>query len=975
MKWQISRTQRISRNDRNLTDNLPSGRQIVAGKIYNDRFEEMPESLEFEHYELLTNADGSLMELGRGAMGVTYKAFDTNLHCFVALKVISSALLDSETAADRFLREARAAARLRHRNVASVFHLGKHGDSYFYSMEFIDGETLLYRVKRDGPLDCIFALDVAQQVACALIAAEQQQIVHRDIKPSNVMLVRESDGEILAKVIDFGLVKSAVGDSTAASELTMRGFVGTPYFASPEQLDRQQEDIRSDIYSLGVTLWYMLTGKPTFVGSMASVIAQHLEKSPPFESIAILPAQVVAVLRRMLEKERSQRIQSPSELRTELKRCVESLAASRPPERPLSSAADNFETIALTNTALQFVRPESGALLKNRYRLIEDVNPANPGHTFHAEDVVSTARITVRVFMASPELLDEIDQRAALLPSALHRNFIHVLAVERERNFSFIAFEWLEGFALVDLLRARRALTLREMLLLLKQIASAVDAARQWQMKLEMNLRDILIHFPDGFVDPSASNVLLRCPLDEWPAFVVKLSLLGEIKELEAAAEGIEERTMISNAKPQQDAVHLGILVYELLGGKPGGFAPIANVSEKGNEILRKCLTPERSFSTATEFYDAFNEVSAARRTVRPNASSVSEPAQLSQIRFAPSSEESPVLKAASRSEGPRPQSEQKKGALILVAILSGVLAAGGLLWLYLSGASNPAPSANPQWPAPKPALGPSFHPAPPQPGKAWTNSLDMRFAPLGNIFVSIWQTRVRDFEAFVAATGYDAVGGMSSAITQNGFKLNQMSWREPGFSQTPNHPVVGVSWEDANQFCAWLTKKERSEGTLRNFQSYRLPTDHEWSKAIGLEHEQGATPSDRSAKIKGVYPWGTTFPPPVDTLNYDGSESRAGAPDTWPVIPDYHDAYPRTAPVTAFSPNARGLCSVGGNVWEWCMDRYEKTLNWRTLRGGSWATFRQEEILSSYRRGYGPLFRSDEIGFRCVIASNGGDE
>ena len=132
----------------------------------------MPESLDFEHYQLLTNADGSLMELGRGAMGITYKAFDTNLYCHVALKVISSGLLGSETAADRFLREARAAAKLRHRNVASVFHLGKHGDSYFYSMEFIDGETLLHRVKRDGPLSCLFALDITQQVACALIAAD-----------------------------------------------------------------------------------------------------------------------------------------------------------------------------------------------------------------------------------------------------------------------------------------------------------------------------------------------------------------------------------------------------------------------------------------------------------------------------------------------------------------------------------------------------------------------------------------------------------------------------------------------------------------------------------------------------------------------------------------------------------------------------------------------------------------------------------
>jgi len=258
-------------------------------------------------------------------------------------------------------------------------------------MEFIDGETLFRRVKRDGPLNCLFALDIAQQVACALIAAEEQQLVHRDIKPSNVMLVRESDGEILAKVIDFGLVKSAVGDSGSVGELTLRGFVGTPYFASPEQLDRQQEDIRSDIYSLGVTLWYMLMGKPTFVGSMASVIAQHLEKTPPFESLAILPAQVVGVLRRMLEKERSRRMQTPSELRTELKRCIECLAAERPAEKPLAAPVESFETIALTSAhrRLVAVRPESGSLLKNRYRLIEDVNPANPGHTFYAEDLVS----------------------------------------------------------------------------------------------------------------------------------------------------------------------------------------------------------------------------------------------------------------------------------------------------------------------------------------------------------------------------------------------------------------------------------------------------------------------------------------------------------------------------------------------------------------------------------------------------------
>ena len=572
----------------------------------------MAESLEFEHYQLLTNSDGSLMELGRGAMGVTYKAFDTNLYCYVALKVITASLLDSENAAERFLREARVAARLRHRNVASVFHLGKHGDSYFYAMEFIDGETVYAKVKREGPLDCVFALDIAQQVACALIAAEEQKLVHRDIKPSNLMLVRESDGEILAKVIDFGLVKSAVVGSSAAGHLSVGGFVGTPYFASPEQLDRQPEDIRSDIYSLGVTLWYMLMGKPTFMGSMASVIAQHMEKAPAFESLAILPAQVVGVLRGMLEKDKTKRIQTPWELRTELRSCIDSLSTLRPAARPETKTAETFETIELTNAHAPELRPEPGSLLKNRYRLIEDVNPANPGHVFHAEDTLTRTRVTVRIFLADPSVLDEIDSEAKRIKEKFHPNFMQLFAIERERNISFIVLEWLEGFPLVDLLRARRALTLREMLMLLQQIAPAVDATREAHLSPEMKLRDIYLHFPESFAEPVA-GIVLRCPLDEWPTFVVKMSLLEKIKGLEACAVPLEEQTIISDVKPQRDVVQLGILTYELLGGKPGGFSPLANVSEKGNEVLRQCLTPDRSFSTAAEFYDSLRGVANAR--------------------------------------------------------------------------------------------------------------------------------------------------------------------------------------------------------------------------------------------------------------------------------------------------------------------------------------------------------------------------
>src|SRR5499427_922590 len=158
----------------------------------------------YHQYQLLKREDGSLWELGRGAMGITYKAFDTNLRFPVALKVINAAYLDSDTARQRFLREARAAAALRHPNVASVFNLGAEEDKYFYVMEFIDGETVEARVRRQGPLEPVEVLKIGLQVTRALVVAAKQQLVHRDIKPSNLMLVSQ-EGEQIVKVIDFGL--------------------------------------------------------------------------------------------------------------------------------------------------------------------------------------------------------------------------------------------------------------------------------------------------------------------------------------------------------------------------------------------------------------------------------------------------------------------------------------------------------------------------------------------------------------------------------------------------------------------------------------------------------------------------------------------------------------------------------------------------------------------------------------------------
>src|SRR5580700_9283057 len=189
----------------------------------------------FEHYELVTDEDGKPVELGRGAMGVTYKAFDVDLQCPVALKVISEKYLGDESTRLRFLREARAAARLRYSNVASVLHLGRTGSSYFYAMEFVEGETVEKIIKHSGRLDVKLALEIATQVAAGLAAVHKQKLVHRDIKPSNIMVNVEAGSTVTAKIIDLGLAKPAPDAPPEAAISTPGAFAGTPEFASPEQ--------------------------------------------------------------------------------------------------------------------------------------------------------------------------------------------------------------------------------------------------------------------------------------------------------------------------------------------------------------------------------------------------------------------------------------------------------------------------------------------------------------------------------------------------------------------------------------------------------------------------------------------------------------------------------------------------------------------------------------------------------------------
>ncbi|MBV9008346.1 MAG: protein kinase [Verrucomicrobia bacterium] len=255
-------------------------------------------------------------------MGVTYKAFDTNLHSYVAIKTIYPPLLQNRKVRERFEREARQAARFRHANVASIYYLKTTAEHCFYAMELVEGESIEQLVERSGPLNLSFALELAAQVADALAAAEKLRLVHRDIKPSNLMLTRGEDGRVQVKLIDFGVALwQAPQASSDAEQLTQAGLVGTTHFASPEQLRREPLDSRSDIYSLGATLWFMLTGRPPFDGPPSEVIDKHVHSPAPLRELTSVPPGVRELLGRMLEKDPARRPESAGKLQMEIEQC------------------------------------------------------------------------------------------------------------------------------------------------------------------------------------------------------------------------------------------------------------------------------------------------------------------------------------------------------------------------------------------------------------------------------------------------------------------------------------------------------------------------------------------------------------------------------------------------------------------------------------------------------------------------------
>jgi RND family efflux transporter MFP subunit len=362
-----------------------------------------------------------LEPLGAGGMGTVYKVEHRHMERLVALKVINPKLVNSPAAVERFRQEVKLAARLAHPNIVTAHDADQSGGVHFLVMEFVEGKSLAQVVATRGPLPVAEACDYARQAALGLQHACDRGMVHRDIKPHNLMLTPQ--GQV--KILDFGLARfvreSAQAESAASicpaqntdSESAVAGvltgsgqIMGSVDYIAPEQgHDAHQADIRSDIYSLGCTLYYLLAGHSPFAGgSIAEKLAAHgKETAKPLSAIRTdLPAQLGPVIERMMAKDPSQRFQTPAEVAEALKPFVKASVWVRPHRRLRLAVAASLLTIALGAAGFQYT-PAVYRFATNQGELVIEVDDTDievlvkeNGKVIQVIDTKSTRKLTLK---------------------------------------------------------------------------------------------------------------------------------------------------------------------------------------------------------------------------------------------------------------------------------------------------------------------------------------------------------------------------------------------------------------------------------------------------------------------------------------------------------------------------------------------------------------------------------------------------
>ncbi len=460
------------------------------------------------------------------------------------------------------------------------------------------------------------------------------------------------------------------------------------------------------------------------------------------------------------------------------------------------------------------------------------------------------------------------------------------------------------------------------------RITSAVCAALSYAHRHGVIHRDIkpsnIMIEPDGDVK-IADFGLAKSTGPETTALTMSNITMGTPDFM--APEALQG---VANVDHRADIYAVGVMLYQMLTGKvPRGkydrpSRVVPRLDKRLDSVVDRALQPDPAarYSTAADMGAALTPIS---QSITKRASAVS------------------------RAPAPR-----KKTVLVCLAAAVAIAAAA-----YFFPWKKGPPRGGTQ-PRPTPQTMSSVTPASATKTAPFINTLGQEYVPVPGTTALFcrWETRVKDYAIFANATSAD-----------DGWMMQQKDGA--AVSRELEYPVCGTNWEDANAFCKWLTQKETAEGKLPKGMSYRLPTDEEWSRAVGLEKEEGATPKERSGKDDLNFPWGTDFPPVRKVGNYADTAYHEKFPmEQW--IEGYADGFATTAPVGSFPPNEYGIFDLGGNVFEWCEDVFEPGAVYRVVRGASWAHHERTGLLSSYRRKLLPSARLSNYGFRSVLDTTG---
>ena len=892
--------------------------------------------------------------LGQGGMGTVFQCWDEVGGIDVALKAIPPELSHDTNEMEAVRDNFRLVEKLHHPHIAAAKTLEKDsatGD-YYLIMECVEGLNLRKYLKRGGgKLALDIVLPVVKQVANALDYAHSQKIMHRDIKPSNIMIM--ANGTV--KVLDFGLAAQLHTSLTRVS-LVHYGTSGTGPYMAPEQWRGKFQDAATDQYALGVMVYELLSGRVPFESHEAAVLREAVLNEIP-EKPAELDEAEWGVLKKALAKSRDERfanceafVQALEKAATG-KNAMDITDATRAVERTLKTMKDEPATkrtfaqpvhrvrsllkpsvvvfgIALVAAAAFFLVGR-GCLHTSEYKRIaqrphEEIESNSPSllpvrGELKIGSVVAPPQASATLADLAPlkseaELKwnrvkgldrgqgfgDKLDAVEVILGTATTLYEAKEYAPALAKYYDLVAgcaqiqgLERQRKDAREGLDKAQKAKRAAE------EARASEDAKELWNGAVKLNEEAASLFDKEEFANAAKT----------WDA---------STKEFKKATEWAEELRAVRAAKAAyEDAIgKVDIKKLDEFGGKE--WVDVKAAAGKAAALDRDA----RWDGSIAQWKEA--------------AVGLEKAFALAAFRSIEKESKDWVTKVDPIIHGPSGITGSQSALKVLAMEVEALLSNFDVVNIDLLSSEQKARLTYLKSNIERIE---SEIDAVPQFDQPWKNTLGMEFVPVPgtDVLFCKWETRVQDYLQFVNETG--------------------QKWFKPHFEQGPTHPVVNVSWNDARAFCKWLTTKERQSGNIASDQVYRLPTDAEWSVAVGLNESQDGMPKDKEAKSRNVYPWNKgrgVWPPPRGVGNYDLLLKT--------------DAYANTSPVESFEGNANGLYDMGGNVWEWCEDLYKLSEDWRVLRGGSWYDSGFEYLLSSSRVGLPPLFHNDNYGFRVVL-------